>query len=162
MNAIIPPLTVVTAVAIGLMAGLFFTFSNSVMAGLRRMPEAHGMAAMQAINVTIINPLFLTVFMGSGLACLVLGGEALFRLGNPGAMFVLAGAVLYVVGGVGVTMLANVPLNDALAAMDPQGEQSAAFWRKYLVEWTRLNHVRTLACTASLAALMIGYRWPAA
>ena len=50
------PITVLAAVGSGLMAGLLFAFSNFVMKALTRLPPEQGMAAMQLINVTIINP----------------------------------------------------------------------------------------------------------
>ena len=53
----IVPLALLTAVGCGLMAGLFFAFSNFVMKALVRLPSEQGMAAMQHINVTVINPI---------------------------------------------------------------------------------------------------------
>ena len=50
-----------------------------------------------------------------------------------------------------VTMAFNVPLNNALLR---GGERDADTWRRYLVEWTRWNHVRTVASLAA-AALFI-------
>jgi uncharacterized membrane protein len=46
-------LTVVAALGCGLNAGVFFAFSSFVMAALRRLPPAQGIAAMQSINVEI-------------------------------------------------------------------------------------------------------------
>jgi uncharacterized membrane protein len=57
--------TLVAALGCGLMAGLFFAFSVAVMKVLARLPSAEVIAAMQAINVAIINPVFLTVFFGT-------------------------------------------------------------------------------------------------
>jgi uncharacterized membrane protein len=56
----------------GLMAGLFFAFSVSVMKALARLPSGAGMAAMQSINVAIINPVFLAAFFGTAAACVFL------------------------------------------------------------------------------------------
>lgn len=61
--------TVVGAVGCGLMAGFFFAFSVFLMAAFDRLGPAAAIAAMQAINRTIVTPLFLLVFLGSGLAC---------------------------------------------------------------------------------------------
>jgi uncharacterized membrane protein len=47
--------TLVAALGCGLMAGLFFAFSLSVMKALARLPSAEGIVAMQSINVAIIN-----------------------------------------------------------------------------------------------------------
>jgi uncharacterized membrane protein len=46
-----------------------------------------------------------------------------------------------------------VPRNNALARVDPASEEGARVWRTYLVEWTRMNHVRTVAGLAASALL---------
>lgn len=62
-------LTVAAALGSGLIAGVFFAFSNFVMKALSRVPSAEGLAAMQSINVMVLNPLFLGVFMGTAALC---------------------------------------------------------------------------------------------
>jgi len=74
---------------------------------------------MNAINVDIVRSLFMPLFLGGTLAAAALAVMAILRWGEPGAMVMLAGGVLYVVGMFVVTMVFNVPLNDALAAADP-------------------------------------------
>src|SRR5258705_6992637 len=44
-----------TALGAGLVAGVFFAFSSFVMAALARLPPAQAIAAMQSINVTVVN-----------------------------------------------------------------------------------------------------------
>jgi uncharacterized membrane protein len=61
-----------SALGCGLMAGLFFAFSVSVMRALAALPSAAGLAAMQSINVAIINPMFLAAFFGTAVACLLI------------------------------------------------------------------------------------------
>ncbi|MBW4500504.1 MAG: DUF1772 domain-containing protein [Scytonema hyalinum WJT4-NPBG1] len=56
---------------------------------------------------------------------------------------------------VGVTLVFNVPLNDALAIAKPDSTQGANLWAKYLTNWTFWNHVRTIAALAAAAALTI-------
>ena len=58
-------LTLIWAVGAGLVASIFFAFSTFVMKALNRLPPAQGIAAMQFINVTVINPLFMTAFFGT-------------------------------------------------------------------------------------------------
>ncbi|WP_010496926.1 hypothetical protein [Paenibacillus elgii] len=53
-------LTYASALGSGLIAGLFFAFSTFVMSALARLPAEQGIAAMQSINVTVLNPLFYT------------------------------------------------------------------------------------------------------
>ena len=112
-------LTFVAALGSGLMAGLFFAFSNSVMGALARLPEAEGIAAMNSINVVILNPLFLTVFLGTAAVCVIAAAMALFQWNAAGSVWLLAGSLFYLAGIIVVTMAFNVPLNDALAAVDP-------------------------------------------
>jgi uncharacterized membrane protein len=146
------------AVGSGVMAGVFFTFSNSIMSSLGKLPPQQGMDAMNHINVVIINPLFLLAFLGSGLLCLVLGGAAALQIGAPGSLLALVASVLYVAGCFGVTMLANVPLNNALAAMGSQAPGSAALWATYLTRWTLWNHVRAVACLGSTILFIVAAR----
>jgi uncharacterized membrane protein len=142
----------------GIAAGLFFIFSNTIMASFARLPVAQGIAAMQQINVTIINPLFRLVFMGLVVLSLVLGAKAIFGWAEAGSAWLLAGSVAYLVGCFLVTMVFNVPLNDALAAVDPASAEGAAIWARYLNEWLPWNHARTVACVVSLASFAMAFR----
>ena len=65
-------LKLLAALGCGLMAGVFFAFSAFVMNALARLPAAAGIAAMQSINITVINPLFMTVFLGTAANCKLL------------------------------------------------------------------------------------------
>ena len=49
----------------GTIGGVFFGFSTFVMKALAQLSEAQGIAAMQRINVVVLNPLFLGVFVGT-------------------------------------------------------------------------------------------------
>lgn len=137
------------AIGSGLMAGVFFAFSSFVMAALARIAPESGIAAMQSINVTVLNPAFLTVFMGTGVICLALAAGSYFWWDQAGAKFALLASLIYLVGCFGVTVACNVPLNDALAAVTPGTPEAASLWTRYLSEWTAWNHVRTVAPLAS-------------
>lgn len=141
----------------GIAAGLFFIFSNTIMASFARLPVPQGIAAMQQINVTIINPLFMLAFMGLVVLSLVLGAKAIFGWSEAGATWLLAGSVAYLVGCFLVTMVFNVPLNDALAAVDPASADGTVMWARYLKEWLPWNHVRTVACLVSLASFVMAF-----
>lgn len=149
--------TLLSALGCGLIAGAFFAFSSFVMKALGRLPPEQGIAAMQSINVVVINPVFLGVFVGTAIACGVLAVSSLFRLHAAGSGYVLAGGALYVIGTFVVTMTMNVPRNNALAAADPKSADGASIWADYLSSWTAWNTVRTiaalLACASLIAAL---------
>jgi len=148
-------LTLIAALGSGLMAGFFFAFSVSVMKALGRLPPAQGIAAMQSINVVVINPVFLVTFFGTAAACVAVAISALSMWSRPGAAYLLGGALLYLVGSFLVTIVFNVPRNDALAAVDQSSAQGATLWASYLTVWTAWNHVRTAAALTAAAALSI-------
>jgi uncharacterized membrane protein len=150
--------TVAAAVGAAVVAGLMFAFSTSVMPGLARRPDAEGIAAMQAMNSAILNPLFGLVFGGTAVLCLVLAVTAPFTPDESHAVLRALGSVLYVVGPFGVTVVANVPMNEALDAVDPASDEGAAHWRTYLRRWTAWNHLRALLGTAAAVLLILAVR----
>ena len=157
MERLLHVLTVLSALGCGLMAGLYFAFSAFIMAALGRLPPGNGMAAMNAINVAILNPLFFVLFFGTAATSLLLAIAAASAWSVPGAAWLLAGALLYLGGNIVITMLCNVPLNTELgAAAGTIGAE--AVWNRYLSVWTAWNHVRTLACLAAAASFMQALR----
>jgi uncharacterized membrane protein len=148
-------LTLVSALGSGLMAGVFFAFSAFVMKALARLPATQGIAAMQSINVVVLNPVFLGVFLGTAVACLLLTVVSVFEWDTPGTASVLAGSAIYLFGTVGVTRAFNVPRNDALASVEPASIDGATLWADYVVSWTAWNHVRTAAALIAAAAFMV-------
>lgn len=141
MDVVVGPLTIAVSVGCGLVAGVFFAFSVAVMPALRRLPAASGTAVMQAVNTVIVGPLFLVLFVGTAIGCVAL------VLLAPTDLLRVLGAALYAVGAFGVTVAANIPLNNAL---DARGER---VWARYLARWTAWNHVRTVAAAAAAVAL---------
>jgi uncharacterized membrane protein len=139
------------------MAGLFFAFSFAVMGGLARIQPAEGIVAMQSINRVIINPVFAVVFFGTALACAFVLVASLWRWNEPGAAWLLLGSALYIAGAFLVTIVFNVPLNNALAAVGPASTEGAAVWTRYLSEWVSWNHVRTAASFAAMMLLTVGF-----
>jgi uncharacterized membrane protein len=119
------------------------------MNALARLPPAQGIAAMQSINVAVINPLFMAAFLGTAAACALLAVSSLLRWHKPGASYLLAGSLLYLAGTFLVTIVCNVPRNDALAAVDPASADGASRWAGYIASWTAWNHVRTAAALAA-------------
>ena len=154
----IPALSFVATLGCGLIAGVFYAFSTFVMRALCRVPPAEGMAAMQSINVAVINPMFLGVFLGTALACAATGVAALVRWDKPGAGLLLTGSLLYIAGTFGVTLVFNVPLNNALATITREDTDAAGRWADYASRWTTWNHVRTAAALAATACLTVAFR----
>ena len=141
-------LTAVTAVGSGLLAGVFFAFSAFVMSGLQRLPDRDGTAAMRSINVTAQRPPLMIALFGVSALCIALILRALASWSQPGAGWLLTGAILTVAGALGVTAAVNVPLNNRL-------EATTVAWSRFLAGWEPANHARTLLCLAGCAALLV-------
>ena len=155
MNDPIYLLTFVAALGSCLVAGIFFAFSNFVMKALARVPSVQGIAAMQSINVVVLNRWFFAVFFGTAVCCLALASNSFVRWQKPGAGYLLVGSLLYLVGTILVTIVCNVPLNDTLAWVNPASAHSAPTWTNYLNTWTTWNHVRTVAALATAALFTV-------
>ena len=159
MPAHLQLLVVAALVGSGLVTGVLFAFSLVVMRALRELPPATGMAAMQRINVLIVNPLFLALFLGTALLCVGIAVVAWRGLPAVGAWGLLIGAACYLAGPLGVTMACNVPLNNRLAAT--AAGQADAAWPAYVTEWLRWNHLRSAIGALGIAALGWGLANPA-
>jgi uncharacterized membrane protein len=154
-----PPYSVLRFFAVlgcGLIGGVFFAFSTFVMSALARLQPPQGIAAMQSINITVINPWFMTAFLGTALVCVFLAIAALLKWHQPSSAYWLIGSLFYLVGTVLVTFIFNVPLNDALMEVEPSSAEGASLWAKYLTHWTVWNHVRTVAAIAAAALFTRG------
>jgi uncharacterized membrane protein len=152
----LPLLVCLGAAVVG---GAFFAFSAFVMKALAQLPASQGIAAMQRVNVVVLNPLFLSVFVGTAvMACIcVLAG--FFPWGSPRSVLLLLAGGSYLAGSFGVTAAFNVPRNERLARLDAESAEAIAYWPVYVREWLRWNHVRTAASilSAACAASALAY-----
>jgi len=123
----------------GLLAGIHVAFFVAVMPALHGLPDDTFVRVMNRINVVIVNPAFLTLFLGAPALAVILA--ALRR--DP---LTIAAAVAAVVAVV-ITIAVHVPLNDALAG---GGTRDA-----FETPWTRWHYVRTSAATVAFALLRI-------
>jgi uncharacterized membrane protein len=153
-------LTGVAALGSATVGGVFYGFSTFIMRGLRQLPPASGAAAMQQINIAAVRPGLMAALFGTAAACTALAVWTAVRGPSQRSVAVVAGSVLYLAGAVGVTAAFNVPLNNALAALDPNALGIEPIWQDYLRRWNAGNHLRTLGCLAAAAlyvwALTIG------
>lgn len=139
-------LTLFSALGSGIMAGVFFIFSNTVMNALAKLQPPQGIAAMQSINSVILNPLFFVAFIGTAVISVLLALSLFWNWGHPGSVYLLVGSLVYLVGSFLVTIVFNVPMNEALDKVEPDSIEAQNLWAKYLTNWTAWNHVRTVAC----------------
>jgi len=152
---IITILIFIAALGSALNAGLFFIFSVCIMAALGRLAPPEGIRAMQSINRVIINPLFMAAFMGTALLSAALVVIAFMDWDQPGRGYLLAGALVFLMGNIFVTMVLNVPLNNAIDRADADSVEAHRLWARYLDVWTKWNHVRSVATLASTVLFIL-------
>ena len=142
--------------------GMMYTFSTFVMRGLDRTGPVDAITAMRGINAEAnANPMFLLGYFGATILALVVGVIAVVQLRQPGSWLVLVGALLTILGAV-ITMAFNVPLNNHLDTVDPNGlsvADAAREWQAYFSTWTAWNHARTVTAFVASLLLLAGLRY---
>lgn len=144
-------LALLNCIGAGTVGGVFFAFSSFVMKALAQMPPNQGIAAMQRINVVVLNPLFLGVFMGTALLSIACIAASFFPWVTQRSLLLLAAGLLYLAGSFLVTVAFNVPRNERLARLNAESLEAATYWQAYLREWSNWNHLRAAASIGSAA-----------
>lgn len=153
MNDLMFTPTDAATVATGLMAGVYFIYAVAIMPGLRRLDDDRFVAAFQATDRAIINPIFLVAFLAPTALC---GTAAFTERGELGYRWIVAALVLNA-AIVAITMAVNVPLNDALKARGVVTGPDATAARQAFRErrWVAWNWFRTVANVAALICLTL-------
>ena len=126
---------------------------------LARLPGLQGLSAMQSINVVVLNRSFLGVFLGTGLLCAALRSTR-SRTGRAPLRAALGRRVV-VFGRQPVGhQNAQRPWNDAIAALQPQGNVALGRWQAFVAGWSLWNHVRTAASLVAAALLTLALSDP--
>lgn len=151
-------LLMTAAFGAGIAAGIFFAFSTFVMKALARLPAQEGIRAMQSINDAVLNPLFASVFAGTAAAGILALVLSFLHGASLETMYAAIGLISYVAGVILVTMRRNVPLNERLAAWNPEDGAPESIWNNYVSDWSRWNHLRTVAASVSMVFMMLAAR----
>ena len=115
---------------------------------------------MQSINREVFRWVFMALFLGIAAVSLALVVFAALGLTGPAATLVGSAGLVYLLGCFGVTIVCNVPMNEALASMDLSEDATRVYWTgTYLPRWTFWNTVRTLACGLAAALLLFALPW---
>lgn len=137
----------------GAIFGFFYAWICSTMWGLDAAEPAVAIKAMQAMNASVRNAVFAPAFFGTPVA---LFATAVLAFAAPARMAALAfgaAGLVYLCGGVVLTLVVNVPMNEALAAINVPAEAATAqrIWRDYSAPWQAWNTTRAIASGVALA-----------
>ena len=142
----------------GAIFGFFYAWVCSTMWGLDAIDQRIAIEAMQGMNASVRNAVFAPAFFGTPFACLITAALA-YSGGARGAAlaFAIAGLV-YLGGGLILTMAVNVPMNEALALVEvPEDIEAArAIWADYSPRWQVFNVIRTVFSGVTLVLSGVG------
>jgi len=148
-SIIVTALLWTAALSSGLIAGIYFAFSVFIMKAFGKIETSQSVAAMNAINETILRSLFMPLFIGSTIISVILIVVALVHWGDTGSGLTLIAGAIYFVGMFVCTVVFNVPLNNVLAGLGEDSANAVEVWSHYLKVWTRWNHLRTVSSLAT-------------
>ena len=142
----------------GAIFGFFYAWVCSTMWGLDAADPRVAIQAMQAMNASVRNAVFFPVFFLTPVL-LAIAGAVMWRARHriAGKLF-LAAAAVYLVGGLVLTMIVNVPMNETLAAVTvPDSvDEAGRIWDGYSSRWQVWNTVRTVFSGLSLLLAAVG------
>lgn len=130
----------ITQILTGLSAGVFFSWSVTVLPGTKVISSTSYLETMKRINQKILNPIFFIVFFSPA-------PLLAYRALDLGLLNLLA-ATFYIVGTLCVTMFKNVPLNNRLEELDLESlgpEQKDVFRKEYENNWNFWHYIRTVS-----------------
>ena len=152
---------ILTILACGLIAGVFYSYSCSVNPGLKNLSDTGYLQSMQQINRAILNPVFFASFMGTLILLPLSTWLGRGHLSSTQFYYFLAASIIYIIGAFGVTIAGNVPLNEALDRFDISSattEQIKLHRQQFESKWNQLHLIRTLASVASFLLVILGSR----
>ncbi len=159
MSSLLVMLSTASILLCGAIFGFFYAWVCSTMWGLDQADPRVAIAAMQAMNASVRNIVFFPAFFLTPVV-LALTAIALFlSRQRQAAGWFIAAAVIYAAFGLALTMLVNVPMNEALAKVSPVPsniEAARDIWAGYSGRWQVWNQVRTVASGLALACAVFG------
>lgn len=146
--------------ALGLIAGFFYAYEVSVMRGFAILSDRDFIAAMQSVNATIRNAAFAPSFFGAALLSALVVLMHWRDILRTKGLLIAAAALLYIGGGLLLTMTINVPLNEWLAAQGPASgiAEPSAIRAAYESKWVFWNLVRAIASFLAFLLMAIAFR----
>jgi len=152
-------LLLLTTFFVAITTGILYGYACSVNPGLRKLSDAEYLHAMQEINRAILNPWFFACFVGPLLTYLATCFIMYQSHGvNETFLLTCSSALLYFFGVFIITIVKNVPLNDALDQIhvaESSVELLHNHRRMFEVPWNLFHLVRTTTGVVALIILLL-------
>ncbi len=152
------------ALLCSLVAGFLFAFAAVAMPGIGRLKDRSFIRAFQEIDGVIQNnqPIFLLVWVGSAITLIASATIGFFQLDGTNRSMLIGAAVVYLLGVQLPTVRVNIPMNNAIQALNIEtmnDEEAASARNDFEGRWNRWNLARTLIATAVALALHLLLLW---
>jgi uncharacterized membrane protein len=141
----------------GAMFGFFYAWVCSTMWGLDAADPQVAIQAMQAMNASVRNAIFAPAFFGTPVVLLIAAALAYVHRLRAATLAFAAGGLVYLLGGMVLTMTINVPMNEALAAIavPHTAAEAQRIWQDYSAPWQFWNAIR--ASMSGITLALTGY-----
>jgi len=138
--------------------GFFYAWICSTMWGLDQIDPVTAITAMNGMNASVRNGVFFPVFFLTPVFGFIMAAVLFAAAQKRAALFFGLAGLTYLCGGLGLTVLFAIPMNEALAvAVIPETAEGAAqMWADYSSEWQIWNITRTVFCGIALALATFG------
>ncbi|GAA6194030.1 anthrone oxygenase family protein [Phaeobacter sp. NW0010-22] len=145
MRFLLLPLALLSLLLSGAIFGFFYAWVCSTMWGLDQANPNVAIQAMQAMNASVRNGVFAQAFFGTPFVLLLTAFVAYRVQRSRAALCFGLGGLIYLFGGMILTMAVNVPMNEALALVETplSPEQAQQVWSDYSAPWQVWNQIRT-------------------
>ena len=141
----------------GLMAGIFFTWSNAVKPGIGKLGDIEYLRALQSMNRVILNNAFRIIFLGAIISVGLLP-VLYFNLYSQNVFWLfLFALIIYSIGVFGVTLIGNIPLNELLDKTKLESislEEIKSLRRTIEIRWNNLNLIRCISSAITFLILV--------
>ena len=138
-----------------IVAGNFSAFSEFIMSALKKTQPAGGIEAMQHINRDVIRTQFVAGILSIAVFSALFAVYSLFVFEGAALVTIILASSVYLVSVFLVTMLGNVPMNNALARLDHESLDARLYWENYTRSWTLLNHARSFGSVSTSGLYII-------
>jgi len=143
--------------SIGLMTGVFFTWSNAVKPGIGKLGDLEYLTALQSMNRVILNIPFKVVFVFSIISVALVPVFYIDLFPKKIFWLYIFTFIIYLVGVFGVTVFANIPLNEKLDKTNLESistKQIEELRTSIELKWNNFNLIRAV-CSAIIFLLLI-------